>query len=49
MMVEHTHDDIDQLFSRFSVGMKKGADIIFSTEVFFQVFESLLKPSCNLL
>jgi hypothetical protein len=39
MMVGHTHDDIDQLFSRFSMGMKRGADIIFTTADFFKVIQ----------
>jgi hypothetical protein len=45
MMVGHTHDDVDQMFSRFSVGIKLHHSTIVSIKHFFTVLGASFNPS----
>ena len=45
MMVGHTHDDIDQMFSRFNVGLRKQQDVIYRLSKFMKILTKSYTPS----
>lgn len=47
MMVGHTHDDIDQMFSRFTTGMRNSNYTIYSVRQLAQVFVDSFTPAVN--
>ena len=43
-MVGHTHDDVDQMFSRFNTGLKNHRALIFTLTDFIKVIEKSFTP-----
>jgi len=45
MMVGHTHDDIDQMFSRFSIGIRKANGVVYSVPQLGKILVQSSKPT----
>ena len=45
MMVGHTHDDIDQMFSRFSIGIRQANGVVYSVPQLGNILVKSFKPT----
>ena len=49
MMVGHTHDDIDQMFSRFSIGIRQANGVVYSVPQLGKILVKSFKPTPDVI